>query len=122
MKVLKKLTLASLFACSNVFAGSLICSGTVDSVAYHGNDKLMVKLSSMNTNVFFCNPNAEWRVAGAEGRVMNSETCKSVFSMFLAARASKEFISVVHFDGDNVPSTCTGFENFKDVFIRFVNY
>ena len=121
MKNLKKIAFAALFACSNAFAGSLVCSGTVESVGYHDRDKLMVKLSSMNTSVFFCNPNAEWQAPGT-GRVMNPETCKSLFATFLSARATKEPISVVHFDGDNVPSTCSGFENFKDVFIRFVNY
>lgn len=91
-----------LFLSVNAAAGSLVCSGTVDSVAYHGNDKLMVKLSSMNTAVFFRDPNKAWSVTGASGRVMNSETCKAVFSMFLSARATKEVISRVHFDGDKV--------------------
>ncbi|GAB1624080.1 hypothetical protein AAOGI_41300 [Agarivorans albus] len=107
---------------SMVSAGSLVCDGTVDKVAYHGNDKLMVKLSSMNNPVFFCNPNADWRVSGAEGRVMKAETCKAVFSMFLSARTTKEFISRVHFDGDNVPAGCDKFESWKNVFIRFIYY
>lgn len=106
----------------NATAGSLVCSGTVDTVAYHGNDKLMVKLSSMNAPVFFCDPNKEWSVSGEPGRVMNAETCKAVFSMFLSARATRETISKVHFDGDNVPTSCTGFISWSDVFIRYVNY
>ena len=120
---MKKILLASLFLLSsNVSAGSLICSGTVDSVAYHGNDKLMVKLSSMNQPVFICNPNTTWTVSGAEGRIMSSETCKAIFSMFLSARATKENISRVHFDGDDVPSSCSAFASWKSVFVRMVSY
>jgi hypothetical protein len=116
-----------LFSCAlifsmNVSAGSLVCSGTVDTVAYHGNDKLMVKLSSMNTPVFFCNPNEAWSVLGEPARVMNPETCKSVFSMFLSARATREKISKVTFDGDNVPTSCSGFSTYQNIFIRFVIY
>ncbi|MDO6499292.1 hypothetical protein [Photobacterium sanguinicancri] len=120
---MKKIILASLILLSSsVSAGSLVCTGTVDSVVYHGNDKLMVKLSSMNVPVFICNPNTTWTVAGAEGRVMSSETCKAIFSMFLSARATKENISRVHFDGDNVPSSCSSFGAWQSVFVRMVSY
>ena len=107
---------------SSVNAGSLVCDGVVDSVAYHGNNKLMVKLSSMNTGVLFCDPNRDWSVAGEPNRVMGAETCKAVFAIFLSARATGEHVSRVHFDGDNVPASCDQFENWKDVFIRYVNY
>lgn len=107
---------------TSLLAGTLVCSGTVETVAYHGNDKLMVKLSSMNGPIFFCNPNEPWSVSGAQGRVMNPETCKAVFSMFLSARATGENISRVHFDGDAVPSSCTEFAPFTDVFVRYVKY
>lgn len=119
---MKKRILCSLLFSTNLFAGTLACSGTVDTVAYHGNDKLMVKLSSMNTPVFFCNPNAQWSVSGASGRVMSAETCKTVFSMFLTAKASKQHITKIHFDGDNVPTSCSAFTSWSDVFIRYVNY
>lgn len=120
---MKKLLLAAALCISaNVSAGSLVCAGTVEEVAYHGNDKLMVKLSSMNLPVFFCNPNSQWTVPGAEGRVMNSETCKAVFSMFLAARSSGQPLNRVHFDGDSVPESCTDFTGFSQVFVRYVNY
>jgi hypothetical protein len=120
---MKKVLLSSVLIFSmNATAGSLVCEGTVDTVAYHGNDKLMVKLSSMNKPVFFCNPNQAWSVPGEPGRVMNPETCKAVFSMFLSARATREKISRVHFDGDNVPTSCSGFASWQNVFIRYVNY
>jgi len=120
---MKKILLScALLYSINASAGSLACSGTVDTVAYHANDRLMVKLSSMNTPVFFCNPNQEWSVAGASGKVMNAETCKAVFSMFLSARATREHITRVDFDGDNVPTSCSNFANWQAVYIRYVNY
>ena len=122
MKINKIILSCALTFSINASAGTLTCTGTVDTVAYHGNDKLMVKLSSMNTAVFFCNPNQNWSVPGEPGRVMSPETCKAVFSMFLSARATQERISSVHFDGDDVPTSCTGFGNWKNVFIRYVNY
>ena len=39
-----------------VQAGSLYCEGEVKHVAYHGNGKFMLQLSSMNNPVFFCSP------------------------------------------------------------------
>lgn len=107
---------------TTVSAGSLVCSGRVDQVAYHGNDRLMVKLSSMNTPVFFCNPSLDWKVSGEPNRVMSPETCKAVFSIFLSARSTGETISRIHFDGDNVPESCNSFQAWQEVFIRYVNY
>ena len=118
----KALFISSLLLSLNSYAGSLVCTGTVETVAYHGNNQLMVKLSSMNTPVFFCNPETTWTVAGADGRTMGPETCKSLFAIFLSARATKEPISRVHFDGNSVPTSCTGFQSWQKVFIRYVNY
>ena len=118
----KILLLSSLLVSLNSFAGTLVCDGVVETVGYHGNNNLMFKLSSMNNYVFFCNPSAEWTVTGATGRTMNPETCKSLFSLFLTARSTKEAISKVHFDGDDVPSKCSEFGSMKKVFIRYVSY
>lgn len=120
--LMKKRILCSLLFSTNLYAGTLACDGTVETVAYHSNDKLMVKLSSMNTPVFFCNPSAQWTAPGAAGRVMSAETCKTVFSMFLTAKASNQHITKVHFDGDNVPSSCSMFVSYSEVFVRYVNY
>jgi hypothetical protein len=103
-------------------AGTLTCDGKVETIAYHGNNKLMVKLSSMNTPVFFCNPSSSWKVDGEPSRVMEPETCQAVFSMFLSARATGDHIGRVHFDGAEVPSSCNQFGSWKNVFIRYVNY
>lgn len=49
----KTLFISSLLLSLNSYASSLVCTGTV---AYHGNNQLMIKLSSMNTPVSSCNP------------------------------------------------------------------
>ncbi len=114
------ISLALVMICTHSMAGSLGCEGTVEAVAYHGNDKLMVQLSSMNAPVFFCNPNQQWSVPGAEGRVMSGETCKTVFSMLLTARTTQQYVQRIHFDGDSVPASCGEFANQAEVFIRYV--
>ena len=103
-------------------AGSLACENTkVKVLAYHGNNKMMVQLENMNKPVFFCNPDAEWSVSGT-GYVMGPETCKTVFSMFLAAKATGSTITRVHFDGDDVPADCNSWQSWKSAVIRYVNY
>jgi len=118
----KSIVLSTLVMSLNSFAGTLTCDGTVETVAYHGNNQLMVKLSSMNRPVIFCNPGENWVLSGEPNRVMSAETCKTLFSMFLSARATKEKLTTVTFDGPDVPSSCNGFGNYKKVFIRYVNY
>lgn len=110
------------FTTFNSAAGSLVCEGTVESVAYHSNNRLMVRLSSMNTPVFFCSTNTDWVAPGAEGKIMSPESCQVIFSVFLTAKTTREPISRVHFDGDDVPDTCDSFESWKHVFIRYVNF
>ena len=62
-------------AASSASAGTLVCSNSkVKTVAYHGNNRLMVQLENMNVPVFFCNPDAEWSVSGTT-YVMGPETC-----------------------------------------------
>lgn len=68
---MKKLFTGLLLASSfSVASAELVCGGTVDVLAYHANNKLMLKLSNMNVPVFFCSPDSEWVVArvGAIGR------------------------------------------------------
>lgn len=109
-------------AASSASAGTLVCSNSkVKTVAYHGNNRLMVQLENMNVPVFFCNPDAEWSVSGTT-YVMGPETCKAVFSIFLSAKASGKPVTRIHFDGDDVPETCDGWESWKSASIRYVNY
>jgi hypothetical protein len=114
--------IAAIFAAAQVNAGSLACeNATVERIAYHANNRLMVKLSNMNTAVFFCSPERDWSVAGTS-YTMGPETCKAVFSMFLSAKATGETIRRVHFDGDDVPGACDQWGNWKSAVIRYVNF
>lgn len=110
-----------LFSSAQSFAGTIVCAGTVEEVSYHANDKLMLRLSSMNTVVFFCSPSSEWTVSGTTYKTQ-PETCKTLFSLFLAARISGEEVSNVYFDGDDVPATCDGWENWKNANIRHFRF
>ncbi|TMN90064.1 hypothetical protein CWB72_09025 [Pseudoalteromonas phenolica] len=103
-------------------AGSLVCENTkVTKVAYHANNKLMVQLENMNRPVFFCNPETQWSVSGTN-YVMGPETCKTVFSMFLTAKATGATITRVHFDGEHVPAKCDQWGAWNSAVIRYVNF
>ncbi len=115
-----KIILGTFFAIASFSAhsASLYCSGEVEELAYHGNNKLMIKLSSMNRPVFFCSPDAEWTVPGT-GYKTGKETCKTLYSTFLSAKISKTPIKTMLFDGDAVPATCSAWEPWKAASIRY---
>jgi len=99
-------------------AGTVVCSGKVESLAYHANNRLMVKLDSMNVPVFFCSPDSEWIVTGTDHKT-GPETCKAMYSTFLAAKMSGLAINNMYFDGDQVPSTCNSWGNWQQANIRY---
>ena len=111
--------MSTILACTSLstYAGTVVCSGKVDKVAYHGNNKLMVKLDSMNKPVFFCNPEAEWTVSGTSYKT-GPETCKVMYSTFLAALMSDKTIHALYFDGDDVPATCAEWGDWKNASLR----
>lgn len=114
--------IGALFVSQLSFAGSLKCENSrVLRVAYHANDRFMVKLENMNRSVFICSPESEWVVPGTH-RVTGPETCKLLVSMFLAAKMSGEPLQQVHFDGDDVPESCDQFEPSSVVNVRYINY
>ena len=117
--MLKRLLLVStaLFFHAHANAGTIVCSGTVEDISYHANDKLMIRLSSMNVPIFICNPSAEWVVAGTSYRT-SAETCKTLFSTFLAARISGQEIRSLYLDGADVPASCGAWEPWKSANIR----
>ena len=102
----------------NVHAGTVTCSGKVTSLAYHADNKLMIQLSSMNTPVFFCSPDTDWVVSGT-GHKTGPETCKTMYSSFLAAKMAEKSISSMYFDGASVPKTCNTWEKWRSANIRF---
>lgn len=102
-------------------AGSLSCSGTVAEISYHANDKLMIRLSSMNTIVSFCNPSATWTVAGTS-YTTSAETCKAIYSAFLSAKASGTTVTGMYMDGADVPADCNSFPAWASVNIRHFRF
>ncbi|UTW46650.1 hypothetical protein KFE80_06095 [bacterium SCSIO 12696] len=100
------------------FAGSLNCKGTVEEIAMHGNDKFMVRLSSMNLPVFFCNPEERWTVSGVSYST-GPETCKMLYSMFLSALSADKEIDYVLFEGNAVPASCDTWVSWTSANIRY---
>ncbi len=117
MKVIAVLVMTFSMSMS-CYAADLVCSGKVEELSYHANNKFMLKLSSMNRAVFFCNPDSEWSVSGASYKT-GPETCKMMYSTFLAAKTSGKEIKSVYFDGNEKPNSCSEFEPWSSVNIRY---
>jgi len=105
----------------NCFAGTVVCSGTVVVLAYHANNNLMVRLSSMNAPVFFCNPDSNWTVTGT-GYTTGPQTCKALYAIFLAAKLTGASFSAVYFDGDSVPAACNAWGPWLSANIRYLEH
>ena len=115
-QILTLLTLA--IASGLVDAGTAVCSGKIAELAYHANNRLMIRLETMNKLVFFCSPDSEWSVAGTN-YVSGPETCKTLYSTFLSAKISGKSITSLYFDGDDVPASCNNWGSWKKANIRF---
>ena len=102
-------------------SGTVVCSGKIQTLAYHANNSLMVKLDSMNFGVLFCSPDSEWSVSGTN-YITGPESCKVMYSTFLAAKMSGKTIKTMYFDGDSVPATCDGWSNWSHANIRYYNF
>jgi len=117
----KKLIFLLYFMSFSVTAGTLTCAGTVEKIGLHATDSLMVRLSSMNTAVFVCNPNANWVVTGTSYQT-GAETCKVMMSMFMTAKATGKSVGSVWFDGDDVPENCSSWDPWKRANVRYFLY
>ena len=111
---------ASLFSVTAT-GGTVVCSGKVQTLSYHVNNKLMIRLDSMNKAVFFCSPDSEWSVSGTP-YVTGPNTCQTLYSTFLAAKISGKRISSVYFDGDQTPESCNGWGNWKSANVRYFEF
>lgn len=109
-----------MFLSAAASAGTVICSGTVDVIAYHADDTFMIQLSSMNTPVFFCSSEQEW--APVAGFSTGPATCKALFAMFLTAKSTATPVNNVVFDSNDAPANCNAWEAWKQVNIRHFLY
>ncbi len=116
--VMKKLIVLLCFISFPAFAGTLTCGGTVSNIGLHASNQLMVRLSSMNAAVFVCDPTKNWSVPGTTYQT-GAETCKTMMAMLMTAKAKGESVGEVWFDGDDVPSSCTTWDNWKRANIRY---
>ncbi|MBW3532989.1 MULTISPECIES: hypothetical protein [Shewanella] len=118
---MRKIILALFILTTYSHAATIQCGGTVEKVGLHAPDGIMLKLSSMNNAVFICNPNSEWSVSGTP-YITSAETCKSMLSMLMHAKATQADMGSVWFDGDDVPATCSTWEAWKHTNVRYFLY
>jgi len=102
-------------------AGTATCMGTVDQLAFHAPGRLMLRLSSMNTPVFICSVDALWTPAGSEYNTTPA-TCKTLYATFLAAKLARDVVNYVHFDGNEVPTSCNGWAVWANANVRYFGY
>lgn len=112
--------ISALIATTPAKAATVVCSGTVDFLAFHANDVLLIQLSSMNTAVQYCSLNQDWTVA--PGYTTTPATCKALLATFTTAKAMGSVLSSVYFDGPNVPSVCNGWASWTSANIRYFHY
>lgn len=102
-------------------AATIACAGTVEAVSYHASNTsgvVMVKLSSMNTPVAFCDPEAPWSAPGS-GYSVSPAACRALYATFLTAKTSGQSFAVVYFDGDHVPSACSSWPSWPSANVRY---
>lgn len=106
---------------SPVAAAELTCSGQIVQLNYHAPDGFMIRLSSMNGEVFFCHPNATFSVSGT-GYTTSAETCRALVALFMAGKLAEKSIGVMYFDGDQVPAACSSWSPWSSANIRFFRW
>lgn len=119
----KKAALGMVLAITSVnsFGGTVVCTGTVDALAYHAGEGLMLRLSSMNTPVFICSPDSTWSVSGTL-YTTPPQSCKALYASFLTAKVTRASLPAVYFDGDEVPTACNTWASWSRANIRFFNF
>src|SRR6185503_12373754 len=105
-------------------AGTVVCGGTVETLSFHATNtggQLMIKLSSMNVPVYFCDPDNPFSASGS-GYTVSPATCKALYATFLSAKVSGLPINNMYFDGDAVPATCGVWANWQSANVRHYLY
>lgn len=102
-------------------AAELTCSGQIVQLNYHSPDGLMIRLSSMNAEVFFCHPNATFSVSGTS-YTTSAETCRALIALFMAGKLAEKSIGVMYFDGNQVPAACSSWSSWSSANIRFFRW
>jgi len=106
---------------SQAHGGTVVCSGTVEQLAYHQPGRLMIRLSSMNVPVFICSADHDWEPAGSFSST-SPAACKTLYATLLAARLTRGTIGSMYFDGDEGPASCGAFSRWTSVNVRYFEY
>jgi hypothetical protein len=113
----KKMLVFTTLCGFQALAATSICNGTVKMLSYHADNSFMIQLSGMNDAVLFCDPQQVWRVTGTP-YTTGPETCKMMYSTFLAAKMAGKTITNMYLDGDNANGSCNNFVAWARVNIR----
>jgi hypothetical protein len=119
----KRILVSLLFplATSIASAGELTCAGKITQVIYHAPDAFMIQLDSMNNPVFFCKPNSTSAVPGTT-YTTSAETCRALIALFTAGKLAERRLTVMYFDGDDVPASCNGWAQWKWANVRYFHW
>lgn len=92
------------------------CSGTVSTVGVHSIDRVMLRLSGMNTTVQICNLNQSLGTSYP----VTAEQCKAAYSTLLMAYAMGKQINV-YFDNVQSGTSCSNFLSWEVATARWVH-
>ena len=106
------LTLSS----SSYATNGIICNGTIKTIGVHGTDRVMLRLSGMNTLVNICNLN---KTLGSFVPI-SPEQCKVVYSTLLTGYAMGKTMSV-YFDNVVNGTSCSTFKGWEVATARWVH-
>ena len=127
MNKVGKVFVATLLALTGTAAqaGTVVCGGTIEVLNFDstnaGGGTLSIKLSTMNTTVYFCDTESAFTAPGNSYSIAPS-TCRTMYATFLAAKASGQSLSNVYFDGSSVPTSCSGWTAWQAANIRHYEY
>ncbi|MCH2160082.1 MAG: hypothetical protein MK096_15035 [Oleiphilaceae bacterium] len=121
--MIRKCTIAFILCVIGFGAGSshavnnaISCTGTIATVGVHGTDRVMLRLSSMNTIVQICHLG---QTLGTHYAI-TPEQCKLAYSTLLAAYAMGKTINV-YFDNVENGSSCSTFKSWEVATARWVH-
>lgn len=121
MKKLKSIILTvcclcSVFSLSTYATDAISCNGTISTLGVHGTDRVILKLSSMNTHVQICHLN---NTIGTMYPI-TPEQCKVAYSTLLTAFSMKKSIGV-YFDNVETGTSCSTFASWEVATARWVH-
>tara|TARA_R110002060_G_scaffold880_3_gene2098 strand:+ start:615 stop:944 length:330 start_codon:yes stop_codon:yes gene_type:complete len=100
---------------SSYSASSVICEGEVETLGVHGTDRVMLKLSGMNTVVQICHLN---NTMGTDYPI-TAEQCKTVYSTLLTGYSMSKNMRI-HFDNIEIGTSCNNFKSWEVATTRWV--